>query len=631
MKLGVIARADSRGLAHQTWEVARNLNPERVLVLTVPSSEGQGFQPHFDRFPNAQRLTVDDRVATWRLNEAKVREWLDGLDVVYTAETFYDDQLPDWAASMGVATVCHANPEWYRHHRGGIPHPTQWWAATDWRLNYLPDSTRVVPMPVPLDRFTFTPSDERAVIHPAGRVAAGDRNGTDLVCQAAEHMPDVTVYISAQSGLRRLPNLPNVVQVDPCDDYWDTYRRAPVMLLPRRYGGLCLPVIEACGAGIIPVLPSCPPNRTWPAVHVKAAKSRQRMKSQGGDLALYDTDPQELAAATVDALDRQTELAPRVRAWARDNSWDALAPVWLDELARIADTKPAARRAVKPVAKPGAAVSVLVPYTQDRADLWRWVKHRYAALHPDWEIVDVECVGTWCKGATLAQAADWASGDVFVIADADSYVDPDTLRDAVDALDGHRWVVPHGDVYRLNERATRRLLECDPDEVYDHRNGGVERAVYRGPAGGGFVVCGRDVWDELPMDSRFYGYGGEDIAWGMALETLVGPFHRVGGDLVHLWHPALGNRAKSAATLELLAAYKSAYLMPRKMRAVVNATDMDEVVPLERPARFVCDNRRLRIKVGPGRYIQFREGIYETTDPDLADVLRRSDRVEEVA
>lgn len=629
MKVGVIARVDDRGLGNQTWEVARHLNPERVLVLTVPSSERQGFHPHYDRFPDATVMTVDDRLPTWQLKESAVKDWLSGLDVVYTAETAYDDSLPLWAAQLGVATVIHCNPEWYRHHRGGIPHPTVWWSATTWRLDFLPDSTRVVPMPVPTDRWPAQcDSTERAVIHPAGRVAAGDRNGTLLAIEAARYMPDVTVYVTHQEGLRDIDPPGNVDVAGPTPNYWDTYR-APVMLLPRRYGGLCLPAIEACGAGVVPVMPDVTPNRMWPGPRVKAHRQDERMRSQGGDLILWQTDPMDLATAVEDTLNNIDRHRADVAEWVASNSWDALRPMWEEELGRAVDAakKPASRPAPNP--RPSAPVSVLVPYTRDRADLWSWVKARWEAQHPTWEIVDVLWDhGEWCKAAALDQAVQWASADVLFVADADSYLAPEVAVWAAEAAPSHGWVVPHKDVYRLDRVTTERIVDGPADAHIEHRNLGVMQNPYIGVPGGGFVVLTREAWQECPMDRRFIGYGFEDYAWGEALQTLIGPVHRIGGDLVHLWHAPLNDRRKSDTSSELRQRYHRAFGVERLMRALVHG---GEPVPPEPSGvvRFRSQWCGLQVRIGHHR-VRFVDGLYETTDPDLAGALRMIEGVEEV-
>src|SRR5262249_55476915 len=135
-------------------------------------------------------------------------DWLDGLDVVYSAETFYDWRLVEWARDRGVATVLHVMPELL----GAISPaqmPPRLWRPTGWRMSELPAGTEVVPVPVAADRFCdFRPSSEAdgplRVLHVAGRRAAADRNGTLSLYQALRTVGErVEITITTQDD--RLP------------------------------------------------------------------------------------------------------------------------------------------------------------------------------------------------------------------------------------------------------------------------------------------------------------------------------------------------------------------------------------------------------------------------------------------
>lgn len=205
-------------------------------------------------------------------------------------------------------------------------------------------------------------------------------------------------------------------------------------------------------------------------------------------------------------------------------------------------------------------VSVLVPYRHGecawRSLAWGYVQAHYASEHPTWEVVAGTCEGPWSKGAAVADALSRASGDVLVLADADSFTDPDTLRSAVAgvAAGANAWAVPHATVYRLNRRGTEKLYAglLQP--------GHWARRPYLGPAGGGLVVLPRSAYEAVGgIDRRFCGWGGEDIALGWALETLVGPYRRHGARLYHLWHPHPAPSHRGSPETEALAdAYKAA-------------------------------------------------------------------------
>lgn len=337
LKIGLIARCDDRGLANQTWEVYRHLPITKTMVLRDPGSEKQGFAPHPERFPDGTVIFFG-RYDGGGLPERECREWLQGLDVVYSAETYYDWRFCNWAKEEGVATVLHANPEFYFHWRDpSVPHPTAWWSATDWRSGNMPPFTRIVQMPVPLDRweepdFSHNP---RIVQHIGGLEAIRDRNGTRLVTQVAESLNDVDFLVNLQDNRKN-----KYLHQRKVANYWEMYENdAPIMLLPRRYGGLCLPAIEAIGSGKLVVMPDVEPNRMWPIYPIRANPEQKLLTTQGGDLRLHEMD----RAACVNSLrhlfdgDELEKLRRESYEWAQRNSWDALEDFWIGELAMAAE------------------------------------------------------------------------------------------------------------------------------------------------------------------------------------------------------------------------------------------------------------------------------------------------------
>lgn len=346
LKCGLIARAEDRGLGVLTWEFARGMNPDRVLVVDM-GALGGGYVAHLDRYPGATVAPFDGH----RLDEAQVRAWLDGLDVVYSAETFYDWRVIDWAREAGVATVCHAMPEFYRHDRQPeLPHPTAWWNPTTWRMEHMPPGTRHVPVPVALDRFplpgAFSADDEPLrVLHVVGRPALGDRNGSQLLAMALR-LSRERIHVEIITQARRFPHM-NVnrsvtvnVTLGGTANYWDLYRGHDVLAMPRRFGGLCLPAQEAMASGLAVVMPEIPPNTTdWPVLTVPGAPSHS-LEMPCGDVQLTNVHPSALARQ-LDTLAADRTLCDlagaRGRLWASSHSWDALRPLYTDELAAAAD------------------------------------------------------------------------------------------------------------------------------------------------------------------------------------------------------------------------------------------------------------------------------------------------------
>lgn len=334
MRIGVIARTEAgRGLANQTWEACKHLDPERVLLVD-PGKDGR-FTQHPERFAGWETMSV-----RWSgghlVAEGAVREWLDGLDVVYSAETAYDLRLPQWAAEVGCGVVVQANPEFLgpADARAAVT----WWVATPWRMEHLPARTRVVPMPVPAAPFTAEPAERLRFLHTAGWPAVADRNGTEIVAQAAELLTSgAEVVIRGQHrDVHRFQRRGVRVEQGCLPDYWDLYRDADVLVMPRRFGGLNLPALEALSAGLVVVMSDTSPNEVWPGPRVPAT-STDTVGTRCGLLPLYDTDPRALAA-TMDDLAANPDLVAKLRTeaaeWVRANTWEALKPMWLEELAR---------------------------------------------------------------------------------------------------------------------------------------------------------------------------------------------------------------------------------------------------------------------------------------------------------
>ena len=341
LRVGMLARCEDRGLGIQTWEWYRHIEPDRTLLVEM-GDRARNFRQSPERYPDATRVVLggDDR-----LDEATVRAWLRGLDVVYTAETFYDWRIVEWANDLGVATVCHVNPEFYVHRvRPDLTAPTRWWNPTSWRMGTLPKGARHVPVPIATDRWPdardrivdrVAKGDRIRFLHVVGHPAAADRNGTRLFLSAVRRTTAAfDVGLSTQSG--RLPAMrwPKAVRwsttTDSVDNYWRLYDDADVLVIPRRYGGLCLPALEAMGAGLAVVMPAVSPQvDDWPPVRTVPTTARGSIDTPAGRVPLHDV----AVGALTSLLDEWAQDQPgtraeglRARLWAEGRSWDRLRP-----------------------------------------------------------------------------------------------------------------------------------------------------------------------------------------------------------------------------------------------------------------------------------------------------------------
>lgn len=341
MRIGLVARGEDRGLGIQSWEFSRAMAPERTLLVDM-GEYARGFPTHLDRYPDAMVVRFD----RGELPERMVREWLDGLDVVFTAETFYDWRICRWAAEAGVATVAQLNPEFLRPPGEYAALPTRWWAPTTWRLGELPPGTRVVPVPVADDRFPFRAPERDGplrVLHSVGHRAHADRNGTGVFLHAlARVRGPMQVTVMCQDGKIGLGRVGRGVRANAMPggvrDYWRAYEGHDVLCLPRRYGGLCLPAQEAMAAGLAVMMTDAEPQAsTWPIVPIRS-RSVAPIHLPAGRIRPVNADPRQLAIA-LDRLAGDEAIVARAQAraleWAEAHRWSVMRPVYEAEFADV--------------------------------------------------------------------------------------------------------------------------------------------------------------------------------------------------------------------------------------------------------------------------------------------------------
>ena len=314
MKLGLIARCDQSGLGIQTWEFARHMKPKRVLLVRMGAA-ARGPE-HPDWYAGAEVIETSLVVS-----EALVRSFVDGLDMVFTCEGTYYDGFGDVAAEYGCRTVVQANPELYRPDHLGEHVPV---FPTSWELDRY-DDPLLLPVPVARDRLPYTHRTQvKRFVHVAAP-AMLDRNGTDTVlaalgyvdreCEVVLHVPEGAErpkLRAMQPNGGRVGNVELVLPDRSVANYWDIYEGADALLLPRRYGGLSLPMQEAASLGMPIVTTDLSPQNEAPlgAVYVEAMKPRPtRMK--GGHFDLWHVKPARFAAG-MNALLHNPDLVSRL-------------------------------------------------------------------------------------------------------------------------------------------------------------------------------------------------------------------------------------------------------------------------------------------------------------------------------
>lgn len=319
-----------------TREFIAHMPVDKILKVIVHPQHG----PAQDDWPDSPSVPFTNGF----LDEGTVREFLADLDIVYAAETVYDWRLIHWAREMGVKVVVHGMPEFYKHGRAGGPsekdHPTEWWWPTMWRMGLLPSGPWMpVPMPDHVERVA-SDVERLGVLHVVGKRAWKDRNGTDIFIQAIRNTSepmDVTIcgidgelpIVQPQGNIRWLMN-PN-----PRTDRWSMYANQDVLVLPRRYGGLCLPASEAEACGVAVMMPNTQPNDEHAQILTRVQFHRTEM-FPSGPMQVIEADPYDIARSLDDLAKSRAELrAFQHQAYTQVSRWSTWAPRYIIRLENL--------------------------------------------------------------------------------------------------------------------------------------------------------------------------------------------------------------------------------------------------------------------------------------------------------
>ncbi len=112
----------------------------------------------------------------------------------------------------------------------------------------------------------------------------------------------------------------------PVQNYWETYPDdIDLLVLPRRYGGLSLPVQECAALGVPALMLQTDPYAQEAFVHAIPSTGSSPGNMKGGQVPVHTADPRALAAA-IDILvahpEQHQAASLEAGAWAETHSWD---------------------------------------------------------------------------------------------------------------------------------------------------------------------------------------------------------------------------------------------------------------------------------------------------------------------
>lgn len=284
-------------------------------------------------------------------------------------------------------------------------------------------------------------------------------------------------------------------------------------------------------------------------------------------------------------------------------------------------------------AKKGYGLSIIIPFRRSKKhprqnENFRWVKKYWKCQLPGAQIIVGKDVSCWSrrtpfsKSLAINTAVRKARGDIFVITDADCYIDADVVLFCSEEIRRARrrrlclWFVPYRKFFRLTDEASRRVLKSDPCCPYqfpspphecDEDSTGMDKhhahhhrhhhhhhqchwsgSTRRGHWYGAMIqIMPREAFKQVGgWDVRFKGWGGEDHSAMRAMDTLYCRHKTTPNQVLHLWHPMMGkcglvkwidwkyrlwdNQEKAGNNGNLAGRYSRAFGDVKKMRALVD-------------------------------------------------------------
>jgi len=219
-------------------------------------------------------------------------------------------------------------------------------------------------------------------------------------------------------------------------------------------------------------------------------------------------------------------------------------------------------------------VDIIIPWQEGcpyRRLALDWIIEAHDALLRSVILAELDPDRPWCKADAVRAGLELSNADVVVISDADVWTFH--LDAAIDALEDAHYSVPFREVHRLSPEATSVALQNGD------LTGKLAQRPYLGVPGGGMVALPREIYEDVPLDHRFKGWGQEDEAWGAALAATHGKGWRGTEPLYHLWHPPQPRQNRAVGSDEsrhLRNLYLKARRFPDEMESLLTVARAGE-------------------------------------------------------
>lgn len=305
VKLGLVVFANDSGLGMQTKRLAQMLKPYRLLAIDS-TSFSRNTKQNWEWYEGFDGYKVQGFPSN-----REIRRFLTGLTHVLVCENPLNFYLFEEAHRLGIKTYCQSNYEFCDNlNNRNLPVPDKFLMPSHWKVEEMKaifGDSRVMHLPPPINTNEFKEARElnfkrdsvKSFVHIVGTLAVNDRNGTLDILRALQYAKgNFTITIKSQHELPseymvndsrvryKIGNEPEAVNL---------YKDFDAMILPRRYGGLCLSANEALMSGLPVIMSDISPNnqllpKEWLVPSKKTSEFIARVV-----IDVHSCDPVELA------------------------------------------------------------------------------------------------------------------------------------------------------------------------------------------------------------------------------------------------------------------------------------------------------------------------------------------------
>lgn len=337
MRIGLVARADSTGLGIQSKEFFDHIPNCKALVIDSSQLPGACsiHRSDYSKYPGQMQFPMRPGFGmTGAIPDIIIQEFIKDIDILFAMETPYDYNLFSRCRQRGVKTILQFNYE-FLDFPSHFPPPDLFAAPSLWNYDLVPDNKVFLPVPVNTDKFTPVRKLNHFV-HNVGRPAIHDRNGTQTFLNALRFVKnEITVTLHSQQPIPIPIKPPDNVSLVPefgnTENYHDNYNGG-VLVLPRKYGGLSLPMNEAIAAEMPVITTNISPNNIWlPEEWLVESRTAGTLRSKK-TLTYYEADAERLAEKIDQFCDESffNTAVEKTKQLKETISWKTLLPKYME-------------------------------------------------------------------------------------------------------------------------------------------------------------------------------------------------------------------------------------------------------------------------------------------------------------